>query len=223
MTDTHSGPALLRLLTWLSPAFPVGAFSYSHGLESAVADGLVTDGEQLFEWIETLVESGSGWNDAVLLCESWRRARDGGELTEPAYLAEALAGSAERHMESRLQGAAFLTAAANWPHPAAARLPERCPYPVAVGTICGVHGIACADAAGAYLHAFASNLIQAAIRLGVVGQRDATAVLARLEPVILATANRAARSGLDDLGTATILSEIAAMRHETQHTRLFRS
>ncbi len=223
MTDAPSAPALLRLLAWLSPAFPVGAFSYSHGLENAVGEGLVGGREQLFDWIETLIAHGSGWNDAVLLCESWRRARDGGDLAELAELGEALAGSAERHMESMLQGSAFLVAAASWPHPVMQRLPKSCAYSIALGAVCGAHEIACTDAAAAYLHAFASNLVQAAIRLSVIGQSEATAIMAALEPVVVRAAGRAARSGLDDLGTSTILSEIAAMRHESQFTRLFRS
>ncbi|TIT40007.1 MAG: urease accessory protein UreF, partial [Mesorhizobium sp.] len=115
MTDQPSNIALLRLMAWLSPSFPVGGFSYSHGLERAVHDGLVADSKDLAAWLETLVEMGSGWNDAVLFAESWRRARQAGDLDEIAALAEALAGSRERHTETMLQGAAFLKAASAWP------------------------------------------------------------------------------------------------------------
>lgn len=215
--------ALLRLMAWLSPAFPVGGFSYSHGLERAVHDGLVADGEELADWIETLLVHGSGWNDAVLLAASHRLAAAGIVPVETAELAEALAGSAERHLEATLQGAAFLKAAAAWPHPLAAALPERCAYCVAVGAVAGAHRVPLKGVLAAFLQAFASNLAQAAIRLGVVGQSQAVGTLARLETPILATAARAAGSTLDDLGSATLVSEIAAMNHETQHTRLFRS
>jgi len=218
-----AGPALLRLMAWLSPTFPVGGFSYSHGLECAVHDGLVVSRDDLAGWLETLLEMGSGWNDAVLLAESWRRARAGGDLAELADLAAALAGSAERHRETVLQGAAFLEAAAAWSNPALARLPADCPYCVAVGAAAAGGGVALADALAAFLQAFASNLIQAAIRLGVVGQTGATALLAALEPRLLAVAARAAASTLDDLGGCAVLSDIVAMRHEVQETRLFRS
>lgn len=218
-----AGPALLRLMAWLSPTFPVGGFSYSHGLECAVHDGLVVSRDDLAGWLETLLEMGSGWNDAVLLAESWRRARTGGDLAELADLAAALAGSAERHRETVLQGAAFLEAAAAWSNPALARLPADCPYCVAVGAAAAGGGVALADALAAFLQAFASNLIQAAIRLGVVGQTGATALLAALEPRLLAVAARAAASTLDDLGGCAVLSDIVAMRHEVQETRLFRS
>ena len=222
-TEQTSGTALLRLMAWLSPAFPVGGFSYSHGLERAVLDGLVADRPGLAEWLETLVEMGSGWNDAVLFAESWRRARDGGDLQDVATLAEALAGSQERHLETMLQGEAFLKAASAWPCLVLDRLPADCPYCVAVSAVAGGHGIGLQDALSAFLQAFFSNLVQAAIRLGVVGQADATALLAGFEPLALATAARAAKSSLDDLGGSTFISDITAMKHETQYSRLFRS
>ena len=179
-------------MTWLSPAFPVGGFSYSHGLERAVQDGLVADRDSLADWLGALVEIGSGWNDAVLFAEAWRRASGGAEFGDLAELAEALAGSLERHRETALQGAAFLAAAAGWPHPALERLPETCPYCVAVGAVAGAHGVPLADALAAYLQAFTSNLVQASIRLGVTGQSGAVETIAAFEPLVLAVAARAA-------------------------------
>lgn len=224
MTEPLAGSAgLLRLMAWLSPAFPVGGFSYSHGIERAVHDGLIASADDLAAWLKALAEIGSGWNDCVLFAESWRRARNGGDLGELAELGEALAGSRERHMETMLQGQAFLKAGAAWPNPVFARLPEDSPYCVAVGAIAGAHGIALDDALAAWLQAFATNLVQAAIRLSILGQVAATGVIAGFEPVALAIGARAAASSLDDLGTAALASDIAAMRHETQHSRLFRS
>ncbi|RWC94423.1 MAG: urease accessory protein UreF [Mesorhizobium sp.] len=223
MTERPSGIALLRLMAWLSPAFPVGGFSYSHGLERAVLDGFVADRQSLAAWLEALVEMGSGWNDAVLFAESWRRASEVGDLGEIAAVAEALAGSRERHAETMLQGAAFLKAASAWPSPMLGRLPADCPYCVAVGAVAGGNGIGLTDALSAFLQAFFSNLVQAAIRLGVVGQVDATSSLAGFEPLALATAARAATSSLDDLGGCAFVSDVMAMRHETQYSRLFRS
>lgn len=223
MTEPPATIALLRLTTWLSPAFPVGGFSYSHGLERAVHDRLVADRDGLEAWLAALVEIGSGWNDAVLFAESFRRARHGGDLRELSELAEALAGSAERHRETTLQGAAFIEAASAWPHPVLERLPASSPYCVAVGAVCGADVMPLEAGLGLFLQAFAANLVQAAIRLGVCGQGGGVKTVAALEPLVLATAARGAMSSLDDLGSATILSEIMAMKHETQHSRLFRS
>ncbi len=140
MTDQNT--ALLRLMAWLSPVFPVGSFSYSNGLERAVHDDLVTDVESLQAWLQSLVIYGSGWNDAVLFAESWRQAVSGGDLSEVTELAAALAGSRERYMETMLQGAAFLIAAKSWDHAVFERLPSECAYPLQWGCRwCAWHSI----------------------------------------------------------------------------------
>lgn len=214
--------ALARLMTWLSPAFPVGAFAYSHGLERAIHDGLIRDRVSLHEWLGALLEQGSAWNDAVLLAEAWRRTGADEDITEVAELAEAMSGSRERHMETTLQGGAFVDAMAAWSgEPASGEGPVA--YPVAVGSAAARHGVDLADALTAYLHAFASNLVQACVRLVPLGQRDGVATLAALERVILRSAQRAAGSTLDDLGSCTIRADILSMNHETQYSRVFRS
>jgi len=223
MTEEAGNLALLRLMTWLSPAFPVGSFSYSHGIECAVHEEGIGDAGSLEDWLLQLLRSGSGWNDAVLFAEAWRGASSGGDLTPVAELAEALSGSEERHRETMLQGSAFIAAAAAWPHDFLGRLPANCPYCVAVGAVAGVHRVGLVDALSAFLQAFVSSLVQASIRLGVVGQRGAVVTMAKLESAVLDVARRAAVSSLDDLGSCTFLSDIAAMRHETQQTRLFRT
>lgn len=215
--------ALLRLTAWLSPAFPIGSFAYSGGLERAVADGLVTDAGSLAAWIGTLIGHGPVWNDAVLLAESHRRQAEPARLAEVTALAEALAGSRERHQETMLLGEAFLAAARAWPDEVFERLPDKVAYPIAIGAVTGAHGIRPEKALAVFLHAYASQAISAGIRLGVAGQRDGVAILAGLEECIAAVARRAAVSTLDDLGSATIQADIASLRHETQTTRLFRS
>jgi urease accessory protein len=212
---------LLRLLTWLSPAFPVGSFSYSHGLERAIHDGSVRDAESLFDWLDGLLSFGGGWTDGVLLAEAWRAADDPERLAAVADLAEALAFSRERLSETLGQGTAFLAAARAWPEAAPPGLAANTAYPVAVGAVCGRAGIGLEESLTAYLHAFAYNLVSVAMRAAPVGQTAGVAVIARLEPVVLATVERAASSTLDDLGSAAFTSDLCALRHETQETRLF--
>jgi len=223
MAEGRTEAAQLRLMAFLSPAFPVGGFSYSHGLERAAHDGLLPDAGALGEWLSDLIAFGSGWNDAVLLAEAHRRGAAERDLADIAELAEALAGSQERHRESMLQGAAFIAAARVWPHQFLDRLPAECPYCVAAGAILAAHGVPLETTLAAWLQAFSINLVQAGIRLGVTGQQGAMAVIAALEPAILETARRAQNSTLDDLGSTTLLSDIVAMKHETQISRLFRS
>lgn len=215
--------ALLRLMTWLSPAFPIGGFAYSGGLEGAVHDKLVADPQGLRSWLATVLRHGSLWNDAILFCHAWRHHDSRVELSETAELALALAGSAERYLETLSLGQAFVTAAGAWLNPVFERLPGKIAFPVAVGSVAAAHAVPVADALAAYLHAALSQLTSAAIRLGICGQSEGVAILAALEKDIIAVASLAEGSTLDDLGTATIRAEIAALCHETQHSRLFRS
>ena len=218
----NDNTALLRLMTWLSPAFPVGAFSYSHGIERAVHDGLIHDKASLQEWLEDLLNHGSVWNDAVLFAASWRDADAGGHCLEISELGEAMAGSKERHMETMLQGNAFRQAIGHWSGRDSTLLDE-IPYPVAVAMVAAENQVACEPALAAYLHAVVSNLIQGAVRLVPLGQSHGVSLMAAMEKQILTVAERAASSSLDDLGSAAIMSDIMAIQHETQYSRVFRS
>ncbi|MDH6265705.1 urease accessory protein [Rhizobium sp. SG_E_25_P2] len=223
MTTEASSRALIRLMAWLSPAFPVGGFAYSGGLESAVQDGQASDPEALRLWFKTLLARGTWRNDGLLLAEAWRSIDDPTRLADAATLAEALAGSAERHLEIMTVGEAFAAAAAAWPHPALDSLGSRPPYSVALGVAAAAQSIPLEDCLAAFYHALLSQAISAAIRLGVIGQRQGVALLARFEEAIVTTARDTAGSSLEDLGSAAIGADIASLRHETQQTRLFRS
>jgi urease accessory protein len=226
--DGGGAPALARLLTWLSPAYPVGAYSYSHGLEWIVEAGQVRDVETLVGWIEDLLAHGAGRCDIIFLAESWRAlgTDDGNLLKRTAELAAALAPSAERRLETLAQGTAFLAATlAAWPAPRLEALAAggRLAYPVAVGASAAVHGLPLAATAQAYAQAWVASLVSAAVRLIPLGQSDGLRTLARLEPVIPRVVAAAVASTLDDVGGAALTADIASMRHETQYTRLFRS
>jgi urease accessory protein len=212
--------ALLRLMTWLSPAFPTGAFAYSHGLEWAIESYDVCNENNLAAWLTDIITCGTGRSDTILLRHAHRAAAEPAVLNEIADLAYASAASRERQSESLDQGKAFMLAAAAWDVPEA---PERIPYPVAVGAVAGAHRIPENATAAAFLQAFTSNLISAAVRLVPLGQTAGLRVLAGLEATILCTAEETKTATLDDLGGCAFRSDLAAMRHETQYTRLFRS
>jgi len=220
----------IPLLIWLSPAFPVGSFAYSHGLEQAEDDGEIRDAESLRGWLADLLELGAARNDAILFAASYRAAaaRDEGTLAGVAELALALANSAERRLETVTQGDAFVAAVArSWPCEAIDALRRASPgpmaYPVAVSVAAAGHDVPLGEALEAFCLAFVSNLVSAAVRLGVVGQSDGQRVIARLVPAVRSLAEAAQRAGLDDLGGAAFRSDLAALRHEIQYTRLFRS
>jgi urease accessory protein len=222
--------ALYRLMTWLSPAFPVGAFSWSSGIEWAVEAGDIVDVTTLQDWLASMLADGPGFCDGVFLAHAHRAAAsiDEASLRDAAELAAAFAPSRERHLETSAQGRAFIEIArAAWNCGGLDRLIAACEgaivYPVAVGIVSAAHAVPLASTMHAFLHAVTSNWISAAARLIPLGQTDSQRALAALEPVVVATGKRALGALLDDLGSATFRADLGSMRHETQYTRLFRS
>lgn len=228
-TMTIEPAALHKLLAWTSPGYPIGAFSYSHGLEQAVEDGAVTNAAQLVAYVCASLERGCAFIDAVMFTHAWRAASNPAALDALADEAAAWRASSELALESRQQGAAFLSATRKaWPHPgldafAATRAGRPIPHAVAAGLACALHDIPLAVALEAFLHGFAANLVSAGVRLIPLGQTDGQIALARLAPVVSATSGRALVAGLDDLGSSAAMLDLFSMRHETQYTRLFRS
>jgi len=227
--DLHPA-SLYRLMAWLSPAYPVGAFSYSSGIEWAVEAGDIRDTDTLLCWLSFMLADGGGFCDAVLFAHAHRATANGDDkvLRAVAELAAAFAPSKERHLETTAQGNAFVEATrAAWGCDAIERLKQTwdgaVAYPVAVAVAAAGHGIAVEPALAAYLQAVAANLVSAGVRLIPLGQSDGQRVLAGLEPVVAAAAARAMKTALDDIGSAAVRADLASARHETQYTRLFRS
>jgi urease accessory protein len=207
-------PRLLTLAQWLSPAYPIGAFAFSHGLEAAVAEGWVGPGS-LGDWLDDTLRHGAGRSDAILL----RLAHDAEDPAPIDAEARAFAGGQERLAETLRQGAAFArTTAAIWQ----LDLPAMT-LPVAVGRAVRLAGLDPDDAAALYLQAFVSNLVAAAQRLMPLGQTEGQRILAALSPAVAHVAEAARGATIEDLSTTAFLSEIAAMRHETLQPRLFQT
>lgn len=221
---------LYRLMAWLSPAYPIGAFSYSSGIEWAVEAGDIVDAASLRDWLASMLADGAGFCDGVLLCHAHRAAssHDEAGLRNTAELAAAFVASRERQLETSTQGRAFIEIARTaWNCDGLDAMISCCDgaivYPVAVGLVSAAHAIPLAPTMHAFLHALTSNWISAGARLVPLGQTDSQRVLALLEPIVVATGQRALDASLDDLGSATFRADLAGMRHETQYTRLFRS
>jgi urease accessory protein len=228
--DEGEAAALYRLMTWLSPSFPVGAFSYSSGIEWAVEAGDIVDAASLRDWLASMLADGPGFCDGVFLAQAHRAAssHDDVGLRDIAELAAAFVASRERQLETSAQGRAFIEIArVAWNCDGLDQLVGCCDgaivYPVAVGIVSAAHAIPLASTMHAFFHALTSNWISSGARLVPLGQTDSQRVLALLEPVVVATVKRAQDASLDDLGSATFRADLASMRHETQYTRLFRS
>ncbi len=215
--------ALQRLFAWFSPAFPVGAFAYSAGLETAISDGSVRTPAALSEWLRAILRHGAPTTDAILIAEAHRAAMDGEALAKLAELALALIPSPERRAETLSLGTSFRAAAAAWPETSGAVLPSECPYPVALGAIAGLSDLPLAAVLTGFLTALTQGQISVAVRLVPLGQTDGLRVLHGLEADIAAAAQKGETSDLDDLGAIGFAADIAAMAHETLNVRIFRS
>ena len=226
---------VLMLAVWLSPAFPVGGFTYSHGLEWAIEDGSVTTATALEAWLRDILTHGAGRNDAILFAHAWRAARtdDSIGLADCIELADAFQPSRERRLEASAQGAAFAKAIGDtWSNPAYAAMTSALKakfgtipwtYATAVAVATASHDLALRPALSAYLQAFAANVISAGVRAIPLGQTEGLKILSRMTPLLFTIADTAISATLDDLGGAAVRADIASMQHETQYTRLFRS
>lgn len=230
-TTTITDAALARLLAWASPAYPVGAFSYSHALEMAVEEGAVTKRDHLVAYAEAALLHGAGAVDGGLLALAWRAAhgRDDAALDDLAELGNAFRGSAELGLEARQPGGAFaqVTLAA-WPDAGfatfAARHPRSLTHAVAFGAAAGFAALPLRATCFAWLSAFAANIVSAGVRLVPLGQTDGQIATAALVPSLEAATDAALAIGhADDLGASALAIDLLSMRHETQYTRLFRS
>ena len=224
---------LYRLMTWLSPSYPVGAYAFSHGIEYAVESSAVTDRISAYQWISDLVLKGNGRADLVFLKSAWEACAweactSEERLADTARYACAFQGTSELRTESLAQGRAFADVTRDaWPasnlDKVLEAIGEDTAYPVVVGAIARCHEIGQQSAMIAYGHAFAANLVSAALRLVPLGQTDGQRMTAALEGDIKVAVTEASALTYDTVSNATIMSEISSMKHETQYTRLFRS
>jgi len=218
---------LFRLMAWTSPAYPVGGFSYSHGIEMAVEEGRLRKQADLVAYIASVLRQGAGRVDAVLFAQA-HGAPDDARLDEIAELAAAWRGTAETALEATQQGGSFASVTVScWPDARfaafAARHRGRLSHAVAFGAAAGMAGIPLRPALFAFLQGFCANLVSAGVRLIPLGQTDGQIATAALLPIITACTDAALTTSLEELGTASPLLDMLSMRHETQYTRLFRS
>ncbi len=212
---TQAETALLRLVQWLSPGFPTGAFAYSHGLEVAVLAGDVATEAELLDWLCDILAHGAGWTDAVLLACALR----GEPLEDLVALARALAGSAERLAETEAQGAAFARAQSE----ITGNGTNAMPLPLAVAQAARDLPLPAAQIIALFQHSFAANLVSAGVRFIPLGQSAGQRVLAALHPQIAQIAQRAAGATRAGLSQSAFRAELQAAAHETLEVRIFKT
>jgi len=236
-TPIDPGAGQYRLMTWLSPSFPVGAYSYSHGIEYAIESGNVCDGESLQTWISGILDFGTGRTDAILFRAAWKAVYQSDDelLAWAIETAATFRPTREMALESSAQGTAFLEALiTSWPdaglvtyRDCLVRLGRAAEYPVTVGVATALSKIDLLCGLGGYLHALISNLVSAGIRSIPLGQTAGQSIISALEGNVLAMARTISRDDFDrlreDFGSAAAMVDWTSMKHETQYTRIFRS
>ena len=206
-----------KVMAWLSPAYPIGSYSFSHGLEEAISTKIVVDKESLFDWLFQILHFGTGRNDAIFLSSAYKSTKE--NLVHLADIAQSFSGTKERYLETLQQGAAFAkVTSAVYQH----TIPS-VPLPVAVGYAAKTNKIKLSTILPLYLHAFSANLISAAIRFLPLGQTEGQQILYQLFNELEKVAEETRTLGIEDLGNSCFLNDIGSMKHENMNTRIFRS
>ena len=220
------GPQL-ALLRLCSPALPVGAFSYSRGLEPAVAAGVVSDEASAGDFVLGVLEHAVCPLDGAMLCRfhaAW--ARDAlGEVRRLALRLQAFRESAELAFEDEQMGLALARLlAAQQVAGADLKQGELAPSYIAMFALAAVRwGIALEPALAGFFYAVCESQISAALRLLPLGQTAGQRLLERALPVIERCAERALAIPDDDIGQLAPGLALLSAEHEHQYSRLFRS
>ena len=215
--DISINPKTHKVMAWLSPSFPLGAFAYSHGLEFEISEGNVSTSEELYEWLKDILRFGSVWNDLVLFCNSYKT--DVNSLNELSDIAKAFAQSKERYYETIEMGNAFSKIISS----IEGVYLKGMPLPIIMGYIAKIENVSLSYILPLYAHSFISNLISVSIRLLPLGQTDAQKLLFSLFPIIDDVSKEALKSNIGDMRNKCVLADLASMKHETLKVRLFKS
>ena len=215
--DISINPKTHKVMAWLSPSFPLGAFAYSHGLEFEISEGYVSTSKELYEWLKDILRFGSVWNDLVLFCNSYKT--DVNSLNELSDIAKAFAQSKERYYETIEMGNAFSKIISS----IEGVYLKGMPLPIIMGYIAKIENVSLSYILPLYAHSFISNLISVSIRLLPLGQTDAQKLLFSLFPIIDDVAKEALKSNIGDMRNKCVLADLASMKHETLKVRLFKS
>lgn len=211
--DTRRTDELLILQNWFSPAFPIGAFSYSGGLETAISRGDISDHDSLADWLRTTLSHGSVFTDAVFLSA----AQHGEDVND---LCLALCAGRERFQETSELGAAFCKVIHETQGFA---LPSQLAYPVAVGMAARQLGLTRAVTVAAFLQGACMNQISVAVRAVPIGQMDGQACLVSLMPVIEQITARVLTTDVEDVGSFALAADLCGLEHETTEQRIYRT
>jgi urease accessory protein len=227
---TASLQSLAALLHLASPALPIGAFSYSQGLEAAVEHGIIHDAPSAERWIGSQLDGVFTTGELALLARQWRhwQAGDATALSQVNDWLLATREAAELRAETEQMGWSLtqLALSLEWGD-SRQRVLLSSLRPIALPTAFAfaalVHGAALADTLVAYAFSWLENQVAGALKAVPLGQLAAQRVIVALRTRVVDAAHRAASLRDDQINTFSQALAILASRHETQYSRLFRS
>ncbi|WFP52102.1 urease accessory protein UreF [Methylomonas sp. EFPC3] len=219
--------SLLRLLQLVSPSLPIGMYSYSQGLETAVQDGWVTNAEQTGDWLRGLLHNALGKVDAPLLArlyDAWQ-AGDMQAVEHWSQTLNAYRETAELRAEDKQTGQALARLLVNLEMPEAQAWQKR--PDATLATLFGLAAVRWqidkADAVSGYLWGWLENQVLGAIKLVPLGQVAGQQLLQRLAGELPALVGQTLAMTDDQIGGSCFGLALASSRHEMQYSRLFRS
>ncbi len=226
ITLTHSH--FLAILQLASPALPVGAYSYSEGLEILIENGTITNIENLQHWLKSELLYGSIRLDAAVMVRGFHAVQLGDlEALKRWNLWLSAARDTEELRAASWQMGRSLMQLLGKLEPEILPVVNTVGYPgnyaIAFAMACAHWDINIQAALLAYLHSWANNLITAGIKLIPLGQTAGQELLLGLQPLLTTTVGEILTMADDDLGCCNWGLSLASMQHETQYTRLFRS
>ena len=205
--------SLQILQTWFSPSFPVGSFSYSHGLEAMINDNFIKSKEDILDYLKCILKYGTGKNDIILMKYTYQ----GEQINE---LALSLCPSKERKIESIEMGNAFRKVLSDsWDF----KLPENTAYPIAVAKAAKHFDIPLNLTLVSYLQSFASNLINVCIKHIPIGQKIGQDCIIQTYDLIREIEKESENLNLEDLGGICFNSDIYSIKHENLKTRIYKT
>lgn len=228
-----SSPAFFRLQQLISPSLPIGAFTYSQGMEWAVECGWIKDADDLYSWLDSLLESSVGSLELPVLARLYNacQQQDIEAFAQWSHTLLAWRETSELRAEERQRGQALtmvldkLPDAADWPE-----LQQQAWREALAQTQLAGFALACArwhvdkeQALNGYLWSWLENMVIVGVKLIPLGQSDGQRVLFRFSDQLATITNKALALGDDDIGPSSPAMAIASSLHETQYCRLFRS
>jgi len=209
----HLEQSLQILQTWFSPSFPIGSYSFSHGLEALIDDKLIANKQDILDYLNCILFYGTCKNDIILI----KYAYQGNDLNDFAF---SLCPSKERKIESLEMGNAFRKILKDsWDY----ELPINTAYPICIGKAANHFQIPLNLTMISFLQSFISNLVNVCVKHIPIGQKIGQDCIVNSLKSVKKIVKKSDKYSLDDIGGICFNSDIYSIKHERLLTRVYKT